>query len=245
VTDKAGLCVIVTLGQSNAANFAEGNYAAAGGVVNFNFYDGKCYQAIDPLLGASGLGGNFATRLGDILINRGSARRVVLAPIAMGNTRIDHWAFGGVFNKRIRVLIRRLWEAGVDPDLILWQQGEGNSGDHDLGGHRYRRSLLEVVQTFRTYGISAPFLIAQCTISGAPHSSPLIRAFRSFWRHNVRMGQRRAVSDENGTFLGPDTDRIGYEDRFDNCHMSASGAQKQAEMWADAIDAFLRSRRDH
>src|SRR5215831_14705799 len=79
---------IVTLGQSNAANFAQCHYQSVTDVLNFNLYDGKCYRAIDPLVGASGDGGNFATRLGDILIWRGFAERVILAPIAMGNTKI-------------------------------------------------------------------------------------------------------------------------------------------------------------
>ena len=240
LTDRKGTSVIITLGQSNAANFASGHYAAQGKVANFNLYDGRCYSAIDPLLGASGDGGNFATRLGDILIRRGLAERVVLAPIGMGNTRVEHWSFGGVFNNRILVLIRRLWEAGTSPNLILWQQGEGNASDVDLGGRNYRRHLLEVVQTFRNYGISAPFMVALCTLCGDPHPNPMVRIIRNLLRQNVRAGQRGAVSSEIGTFLGPDTDRIGREDRFDRCHMSESGAQKQAEMWADAIGQIPR-----
>lgn len=230
--------VVVTLGQSNVANFCGGKYIAQHEVANFNLYDGKCYSAADPLVGASGDGGNFATRLGDVLISRRLAERVVLAPIGMGNTRIEDWAPGGVFHRRILVLIRRLYEAELTPDLIVWQQGEGNANDHDLAGERYRRHLLGIVQTFRDYGISAPFAIAQCTICGKPHPNPFIRVARAFWRRNIRVGQRRAAESGVGTCLGPDTDLIGYEDRFDCCHMAESGAQKQAEMWADAIAKF-------
>lgn len=232
--------VIVTLGQSNAANFAAGSYTTSTDVANFNIYDGKCYRAVDPLLGASGLGGNFASRLGDLLVRRGFVERVVIAPIGMGNTRIEHWSLGGIFHKRILFLIRRLWEADLVPNVILWQQGEGNAADWDLGGRGYAGRLLEVVRTFRDYGISAPFMIALCTVCGPPHPNPFKRIVRSFWRRNVRAGQRRAVDPELGTLLGPDTDRIGYSDRFDLCHMSESGAQKQAEMWADAIIAQVK-----
>jgi hypothetical protein len=169
--------VIVTLGQSNAANFAAGRYRPRTNVVNFNLYDGKCYRATDPLIGASGDGGNFATRLGDILIERGFTERVVLAPIGMGNTRIEDWSFSGVFNRRILVLIRRLFEAAIIPDMVLWQQGEGNVGDNDLGGHSYCQHLLEVVQTFRDYGISAPFMIALCSlVADPPPTSENVRA---------------------------------------------------------------------
>lgn len=215
----------MTLGQSNGANFAAGRYSARHDVVNFNPYDGKCYRAIDPLVGASGDGANFATRLGDILVERGFARRIAIAPIAMGNTRIEDWSSAGIFNQRIKVLIRRLFDAGVTPDVILWQQGEGNAGDDDPDGRNYTRHLLEVVRTFRDYGVLAPFMIALCTLCGEPQPNA----------QNIRAGQRAAVCPELGTFLGPDTDRLGHEYRFDGCHMSEKGVQRQAEMWADSI----------
>jgi hypothetical protein len=217
--------VVVLLGQSNAANFCGGKYTAQHAVTNFSLYDGKCYRAADPLVGASGDGGNFATRLGDVLISRRIAKRVVLAPIAMGNTRIEDWVPGGTFHRRILVLIRRLDEAKLTPDFILWQQGEGNKADDDPGGSRYRSHLTSVVRTFRDYGVTAPFLIALCTLCGDPHTNA----------ENVRAGQLSSVTRVLNTFLGPDTDQIGYEDRFDGCHMSETGAQRQAEMWADAI----------
>ncbi|MEI6985542.1 MAG: sialate O-acetylesterase, partial [Rhodospirillaceae bacterium] len=160
---------ILILGQSNGANFGGGRYTARQDVANFSLYDGKCYAAADPLVGASGDTGNFATRLGDLLIQREFAERVILAPIAMGNTRIEDWAPGGIFHRRVLVLIRRLYEADLRPDLILWQQGEGNKGDDDPGGQRYSNKLNDIVGTFRHYDIHAPFLIALCTLCGVSH----------------------------------------------------------------------------
>jgi hypothetical protein len=222
--------VIVTLGQSNAANFAAGSYAAQEDVANFSLYDGKCYRAVDPLVGASGNTGNFATRLGDFLIHRGLTGRVIVAPTAMGNTRIEDWALGGIFHQRILVLVRRLFDAKLSPDLILWQQGEGNKADEDPGGRRYRDHLLGIVKTFRRFGIAAPFGVALCTLCGDSHPNAA----------NVRAGQLASISHDLGTFLGPDTDQIGPADRFDGCHMSETGVHKQAEMWADAIAALPR-----
>src|SRR5262245_31304191 len=89
--------VIVTLGQSNAANHGQGLYTPKHRVDNFNLYDGKCYKAVEPLLGPSGQGGNFATRLADMLIERRLADRVVVAPMAMGGTTVEQWAYEGVF----------------------------------------------------------------------------------------------------------------------------------------------------
>src|SRR5580700_10127645 len=93
--------VIVTLGQSNAANYGTVAYTPKYDVMNFDIYDGNCYRARDPLLGASGTGGNFATPLADILIQQGLFERVIVAPIAMGGSTVEQWADEGRFNRRM------------------------------------------------------------------------------------------------------------------------------------------------
>jgi Carbohydrate esterase, sialic acid-specific acetylesterase len=198
--------VIIILGQSNAANHGAGRYIAKHRVDNFNIYDGNCYHAADPLLGASGDEGNFATRLGDKLIDGGLFDRVILAPIAMGGTTVEQWADEGMFNRRILALIRRLYDAGLPTDFILWHQGEGNPGMGDADGRQYRKNLLEVVATFRRYGVNAPFFVALATRCGdAPHPNAV----------NIRAGQKGAVNPIARIYLGPDTDTIGIEHRWD------------------------------
>ena len=79
---------VVVLGQSNAGNARR--HSAREEVANFcSIYDGRCYRAADPLIGASGDGWALraATRaflFGNLsMILRGLAQRVILAPIAM------------------------------------------------------------------------------------------------------------------------------------------------------------------
>lgn len=220
--------VIVILGQSNAANHGSGRYIAKHQVDNFNLYDSKCYHAADPLLGASGDGGNFATRLGDKLIEAGLFDRVILAPIAMGGTMVEQWADEGMFNRRIVVLIRRLHDAGLGIDLILWHQGEGNPGMGDVGGRQYRKNLWEVVSTFRRYGVKAPFFVSLATLCGGPHANA----------ENIRAGQKSAVDPRAGIFLGPDTDTIGLEHRHDACHFNETGLEIAASLWLQVIADF-------
>jgi hypothetical protein len=222
--------VIVTLGQSNAANYGLAPYTPQRDVVNFDVYDGNCYRARDPLLGASGMGGNFATPLGDILIQRGLYDRVIIAPIAMGGSTVEQWADEGRFNRRILVLIRRLFDAGLAPTHILWHQGEGNRGEGDGHGRQYRKNLLEVISTFRRYGISAPFFVAlatRCGIYPRPNGE------------NIREGQRTAVNPLMNVFLGPDTDQLGDEYRdSEHCHFNAAGLQRHAAVWANVLEAW-------
>lgn len=225
--------VIVTLGQSNAANYALMRNTPTHDVLNFDLYDGRCYKARDPLLGTSGTGGNFATPLADMLIERGLYARVIIAPIAMGGSTVEEWADEGMFNRRILALIRRLFDAGLTPTQILWHQGEGNPGAGDSHGRQYRKNLLEVIATFRTYGISAPFFVALATRCGAyprPNGD------------NIHEGQASAVNPLDNVFLGPDTDTLGdeYRDK-ERCHFNAAGLLRHAAMWADVLRAWTNS----
>jgi hypothetical protein len=229
--DRRRTVVIVIVGQSNAANHGTGRYLARHRVDNFNLYDGKCYHAADPLLGASGDGGNFAARLGDKLIEGGLFDRVILAPIAMGGTTVEQWAEEGMFNRRIPVVIRRLHDAGLSADFILWQQGEGNQGVGDIGGRQYRKNLLEVVQTFRRYGVTAPFFISLTTTCGGPHPNA----------ENIRAGQKSAVNPIAAIYQGADTDTVGLEHRWDSCHFNEVGLDMVASLWLEVIATYCRS----
>src|SRR5207248_2752798 len=67
IANPPGTTVILTFGQSNAANSGEERYAARGQVHVFNIFDMRFYRAIDPLPGASHDGGSAWGRLGDML----------------------------------------------------------------------------------------------------------------------------------------------------------------------------------
>lgn len=223
--------VIVILGQSNAANYGQGLVTAPSSVANFNIYDGRCYGARDPLLGASGTGANFATRLGTILTEKNVFSRVILAPIAVGATRVEHWAPYGFFNRKIAVLTKRLSDAGLRPDFILWHQGEANVDAVDRDGLSYRHRLAEVIGTFRHYGIDAPFFVAQATICGGPRSGS----------ENVRTAQRVVAETGANVFSGPDTDKLGYDMRYDQCHFNEQGVIRHAEVWAEVLVNYIHS----
>ena len=151
----------------------------------------------------------------------------------MGGTTVEQWANEGLFNRRIAASIRRLYDAGLTPDYILWHQGEGNAAVSDVNGRQYRKNLLEVVASFRAYSINAPFFVALVSRCGpVAHLNAV----------NVREGQRTATIGQPGIFVGPDTDLIGQEHRHDACHMSESGMTMHASAWADILGEFARAK---
>src|SRR5262249_17880379 len=132
IANPPGTTVILTFGQSNAANSGAERYAARGPVHVFNIFDMRFYRAIDPLPGASVdagcvYGGSVWSRLGDKLIDAGVASSVLFVPIAFGATYIQDWAPGGHTHRRLLFALHRLKSAGIKIDMLCWHQGEADA----------------------------------------------------------------------------------------------------------------------
>lgn len=112
--------VILTLGQSNAANDGQGLYTPKHRVLNFNPHDGRCYTAMDPLLGTTGAKGGPWTRLADRLVETGTFDHVILVPAAVGSSMGRDWAPGGALHPRLGLLFDKLDRAGLTITHVLW-----------------------------------------------------------------------------------------------------------------------------
>jgi hypothetical protein len=223
---SADTAIIVVHGQSNAANFGTHLYSATRAVDNFDPSTGKCFAAVDPLLGADGIGGNFATRLGDLLIEAGRYKRVVIAPIAVAGASIA--VLNSTSVDRIENLILKLKGAGLTPTHFLFEQGETDA-QLTTTPEQYLTQLQQLVRRFRAAGFSAPFYVSQTTKCDyiAPKNNAAIRA-----------AQAQALDPALDIRRGPDTDTIDHEGRnpVDGCHMSEIGTLANAALWAGFID---------
>jgi hypothetical protein len=214
--------IILTLGQSNAANTVNRRVALNFNILNFDLFNGKCYVAQEPLIGPTNYGGNFVTRLASKLVDRGAFQVVILAPIAVGGTKVQDWAVGGFLNRRLVVMIKRLHDAGLQPTHVLWHQGEANIEDDPRD---YIKYFMSVFATIRRNGVYAPIFVAQATICGGKDYEFL------------RSAQHEVVDRSKGILAGPNTDEIGLEKRYDTCHFSADGAETHAEMWYKVLES--------
>ena len=105
--DRAAVLLII--GQSNGGNHGETRHSAKGAVYNFNPFDGLCYAASDPLLGATGEAGSPWCLAGDALIETGFARSILLAPLCVGGATATDWAPGGPYHQSARNLRVEIW----------------------------------------------------------------------------------------------------------------------------------------
>jgi hypothetical protein len=214
--------VILIFGQSNGANSGAVPYLPVRRVFNFNVFDGNCYVAKDPLLGATDFRGNFASRMADLLVERGAFDSVLLAPIGVGGTRVEDWTTGGLRHRRLQVAVARIAERGLSFTHVLWHQGETNAGpgaDRDA----YIAAFMNIHAALRWYGVDAPIYVAQASLCRSPPDE------------TIRAAQRALVNPQLGILAGPDTDAIGFEHRYDGCHMSESGLIRHAELWAHVL----------
>ncbi|WFU16120.1 sialate O-acetylesterase [Bradyrhizobium sp. CB3481] len=216
--------IIVVHGQSNAANWGSARYTAREAVDNFDPATGRCFAAADPLLGTDGMGGSFATHLGDMLIQSGRYDRVILMPIAKGGASLSYLNDEGA--ELTTNGIAKLKAAGLTPTHILFQQGERDAL-MTTSAEQYAALLHQLVKRFRAVGFDAPFYVsrsAKCDYAGPTNIAA------------VRAGQLAAVDAALNIRQGPDTDTIGNEGRSsDGCHMNGIGTLANAALWAAFI----------
>ncbi len=233
IPDLTGRGIVLTVGQSLAGNSVNAAHTItnSGAVRNFSIWNGATYIAADPLLGCSSITdpsfiANYATVLGDDLITNGHYTNVLLVPISVDSTSVDAWQTGGIVNYRIGVIMRRLTSFALEPDWILWHQGETDA----LNGtsqSAYTASLNDVISCFRVF-TDAPFLVALETwISGSKPAGATA----------VRAAQAAVVNHGNNVWAGADWDTMNNTYRHDTTHLNASGAAQASTLDIAAMDA--------
>ena len=212
--------VLITFGQSNAANSGTGRFDAIPGVYNFNFLDGQCYAARDPLLGAGGSGGSAWMPLAKLLIEHGLVTRVIIAPIAMGQTRVADWAPGGSMSGRIDRVAKGLADAGLRAHALLWHQGES---DRVTRPEVYSATFLRMAAAVRNLGLTAPIYVARATYCDDRTSGA------------INAAQAELGAKQPGLRPGPDTDTLLAPALRNGCHFTRQGLLEHAALWFDAL----------
>lgn len=217
---KEGTMVALLVGQSNAGNFAE-TRTRAGPAVSV-LYDGRCYDAADPLLGATGARGSVWPAFADKIVAAGLYRRVLLVPAAVGSTPIETWAPGGVHYPRIQLRLAQVRALGLRPSHVFISQGEYEA-DAASSAEDYRVDLGRLLEALRPSG-AAIFVATTGRCTKAPNEA--LRA--------AQASARQAF----GAFAGPDMDRVSG--RINGCHLSSAAAKAAANAWFEAVRKPVR-----
>jgi hypothetical protein len=217
--------VAFTFGQSNAANSGSDRYEERNRRV-FAYFDGRYAIAEDPLLGATGMKGSVWGRAANRLVTAGTFDSAILLAAAVGSTVVRDWTTSGRLNGMLEARLAEAHAAGLTVTHFLWHQGE--SDNNDEGVATYDAAMRPIIALTKRYFPRSKFFVAQATI--CMRSPPPNAALRKIQRDLARIP---------GVYVGPDTDEIGFDGRFDDCHLNGKGLDRVADGWAAAIAAHL------
>lgn len=220
--------VAFVFGQSNAANQGGQKYSGASDSA-VNFSEGKFYRAQDPLLGAYWIGGSVWTPMANKLLEAKVSDSVILIPAAIGGSSVADWRQGGRLHAMFLDRLESAKKSNLAVTHFLWHQGEAdNPAINPAGFAEYDRSMRAIIALTKQYFPRSKFFVARasrCLIGGTT-STQLQRV-------------QTDLAKIPGVYLGPNTDEIGFEDRYDDCHLSASGLEKHSDGWVSAIMAHF------
>lgn len=224
--------VLLVLGQSNAANHAGSRYRSDHGDQVVNFFEGRCYAAVSPLLGATDTKGEYWTALGNLMIASGQFDDVVIAPLAIDGSAVARWAQGGDLNELLIETLAFLDGAGYRPTEVLWHQGERDYVDGTIED-AYRDRFLSMVDTLREHNVDAPVYVSIASKCLEPSNG----GFKTHHADNPVVRAQRALPEGGrGILQGVDTDALlDPLDRHDDCHIGGTGAAKVAAAWANRL----------
>ena len=209
--------VAVIVGQSNVAN--HGAVLTKAGPRAVVFYNGACYPAADPLLGSTGKGGSVWPAFADQVLASGAYDAVILVPAAVGGSRMEAWAPGGVLSPRIEHRVSTLARAGFKPTHFLVQQGEAEGAQHKDPG-AYRLAATGLLKHLESLGGVVVFATASRCLEAA--------------NQDIRAAQSSA-STAAGASAGPDADAIPNHQKVGGCHYDAQAQKEMARQWAVSV----------
>ena len=224
-TESTG--VLFAFGQSNSANSAEYKVPKSELKNIINYFEGKCFEAQSPLLGASGIHGEWISMTAKKLIDNGLYEKVIVISSGIDGARIERWAEGNDLNAMLVDVLDDLLTSYKPTDLV-WHQGESDLGNtHSVVYEAYFSSLL---RTIKNLGIIAPIFISTASICGAENT----------WVYPNKISRAQAsIIKRQGIKAGVNTDvfvPLGL--RYDNCHFTKQGQEIASNILAQKINRY-------
>jgi hypothetical protein len=135
------------------------------------------------------------------------------------------WRKGGVLDGLLLHVLTGL-PPGYGITQVLWLQGETDHANAS-SAEDYTAAFRSLLDTLSDGGVAAPVFLSIAT-----------RCVSTWKPDNPTAFAQRALVDDRRVFLGADTDALlGDADRRpDGCHFGASGQQKAATAFAEAIE---------
>jgi len=221
---KKDTAIILAIGQSNSANHGEKKWKTKYPNEVFHYFNGKCYRAESPIIGASGEEGEFLTPMADQLIASKKFKKIILLSSGIGGTSILRWQATGDLNQ---MLLNTLAKVPKKFHLthVIWHQGESDFSLKTTS-IQYTKSFNSLLKTLENMNIKVPVYIAIAS-----------KCDPQWYEENPIAHAQLSLIDQEKIFLGANTDSLllNSDRKNDQCHFSESGQLKTATSFANAI----------
>ena len=213
--------VLFAFGQSNSANHDVHSFSNTDARI-INYFEGHCYIASDPMLGATGLSGSVWIPTAQGILASGQVDTVIIATAGIGGSAVARWATGDLvshYEERLSDVA-----SSYTVTKFLWHQGEAD-GQQGTSTSDYEASISQVIQKAQATVPSAKFFVSIVSLCGSPVT------------HSNITDAQRSIINGSSILQGPDSDTIPVSMRSpaDNCHMAESGQNALAQLWITAI----------
>jgi hypothetical protein len=207
--------VIVTGGQSNAANALADPQPSDPAVRAVMMENGACFALRDPVLRATGAGGSLWTELGAAL-HRATGRPIVFINSAVGGSQIGDWLDDrSGYRARLVDEINRARAIGLTPNIVLWVQGETDAAVRipPAAFVAQLQGLVDRVDAARVMPRDVPWIVYRSTHCGnrPNNGADLDRAVEAFTAESKRVR------------IGPLASALDDSERYDGCHFNGRG----------------------
>lgn len=228
--------IILLIGQSNAAN----NVMSYNYINNksLNLYNNNCYLLSNPVLGTTGTKDNISVAISHYLKND----NYIFLTAAWSGSSILDWGsnkysyLSNYVNKQLQFYDRKF-----NIDFIIWLQGETDMKlydnlDIDQGPtffqekgreYYYVEAFKEMLKNFK------PFLNKKTKIILTTTS--ICRSKRS---ENINNQQKLIAKLSDNYFIIENTDNLGKNFRYDECHLNEKGVDITARSIAQVINSI-------
>jgi len=211
---------LLVVGQSISANCNQHMFLGGGGIFQID-RSGKLKPASDPFDWADCGGGSMWIPLGEKLIASGMADKVVFMPIGVAGVKASDWNPGGKAFGKLNDALAVIKYNQIKFDYAFWHQG---SSDINSNPDLYMGNLSRAVKFIAVNAKIDKWIIAQ-------HSS----CFGNSDAGIAKIQRDYATEYIFNRFPGPDTNQLGNEYRFDECHLNKKGQEKMAQLWFDSL----------
>lgn len=223
--------VILTGGQSNAANSYGDVDPMESNLQLAMIHEGKCYALQSPVLGATGNGESLWPRLGQALTERYD-RPVVFINGAVGTTQVSDWLDSrSGYLERMRRAIVGAQGLGFQPSLVLWIQGETDAGiqvEPDAFRQDFEELIGSIDLTIGERGSTPNWVLYRSSYCmGRDNNGPKLEAALA------SLTNERA----DRLHLGPSLTAYDNTHRRDGCHLNRKGRDKLIKETMAFLDA--------